>query len=251
MRIVRRSVDARARMPRFLLRVAVGGEEEARRSFEPRALGPKRVVVVGAGPAGYFAALTLLEAGITPVVLEQGRDVRSRLKDIKKIYSESLIHPHSNYCFSEGGAGTYSDGKLFTRSKKRGDVNRILDLFVAHGASEDILVDAHPHLGSNALPRLVRALRESILGVGGEVRFGARVSDLLLSGGTARGVVLEDGEKIPADAVILATGHSARDVYALLHRKGMSLEAKPFALGVRIEHPQELVDRMFYHHLPR
>lgn len=250
-RIMRRSVDARARMPRFLLRVAVGGADRIRSGFQPARLGPKRAVVVGAGPAGYFAALTLIEAGIAPAVLEQGRDVRSRLKDIKKIYSEGLIQPHSNYCFGEGGAGTYSDGKLFTRSKKRGDVNRILDLFVAHGASEDILTDAHPHLGSNALPGLVRRLRESIQETGGEVRFGACVTDLMLEGGRVRGVILEDGEKIPADAVILATGHSARDIYALLHRRGILLEAKPFALGVRIEHPQELVDRMFYHHSPR
>lgn len=250
-RVVRRSIDARARMPRFQLRVAVGGSDRAPAVFAPRALGDRRVIVVGAGPGGYFAALTLLEAGIKPVLLERGRDVRSRLKDIKKIYTQGLIDPHSNYCFGEGGAGTYSDGKLYTRSTKRGDVDRILDLFVAHGASPDIGVDAHPHLGSNMLPRLVRGMRESILGAGGEIHFEAHVTDLVLDSGGARGVRLAGGETVLADAVVLATGHSSRDIYDLLLRRGVLVEAKPFALGVRIEHPQALVDRMFYHHSPR
>jgi len=250
-RVVRRSIDARSRMPRFLLRVAVGGGERSASTFRPAALGGKRAVVVGAGPGGYFAALTLLEAGIRPVLLERGRDVRSRLKDVKKIYSEGLVNPHSNYCFGEGGAGTYSDGKLYTRATKRGDTDRILDLFVSFGASADIRVDAHPHLGSNVLPRLVRAMREAILGAGGEIHFGAHVADLILESGQARGVVLAGGERVEGDAVILATGHSARDIYELLHRRGVLIEAKPFALGVRIEHPQALVDRMFYHHSPR
>ncbi|GAB6112123.1 NAD(P)/FAD-dependent oxidoreductase [Desulfomicrobium salsuginis] len=250
-RVVRRSIDARARMPRFQLRVAVGGEERGASIFRPAPLGGKRAVVVGAGPGGYFAALTLLEAGIRPVLLERGRDVRSRLKDVKRIYSEGLIDPHSNYCFGEGGAGTYSDGKLYTRATKRGDVDRILDLFVSFGASEDIRVDAHPHLGSNVLPRLVRGMREAIVAAGGEIHFGAHVSDLLLDGGRVRGVRLAGGESVEGDAVILATGHSARDVYHLLQRQGVRIEAKPFALGVRIEHPQALVDRMFYHQSPR
>ena len=250
-RVVRRSIDARSRMPKFLLRVAVGGGERSASAFRPAALGGKRAVVVGAGPGGYFAALTLLEAGIRPVLLERGRDVRSRLKDVKKIYSEGLVNPHSNYCFGEGGAGTYSDGKLYTRATKRGDTDRILDLFVSFGASADIRVDAHPHLGSNVLPRLVRAMREAILGAGGEIHFGAHVADLILESGRASGVVLAGGEKVEGDAVILATGHSARDIYELLHRRGVLIEAKPFALGVRIEHPQTLVDRMFYHHSPR
>lgn len=250
-RVERRSIDARAKMPRFQLRVAVGGVDRAASVFQPKALGGKRVVVVGAGPGGYFAALTLLEAGIKPVLLERGRAVRARLKDIKKIYSEGLVNPHSNYCFGEGGAGTYSDGKLYTRSKKRGDVDRILDLFVAHGASADIGVDAHPHLGSNVLPRLVRAMREAIVGAGGEIHFEAHVDDLLLDAGRLRGVRLAGGERVEGDAVILATGHSARDIYDLLLRRGVLIEAKPFALGVRIEHPQTLVDQMFYHHTPR
>jgi uncharacterized FAD-dependent dehydrogenase len=250
-RVVRRSIDARSKMPRFLLRVAVGGEERERSIFRPRPLGDKRVVVVGAGPGGYFAALTLLEAGIKPVLLERGRDVRSRLKDVKKIYSQGLVNPDSNYCFGEGGAGTYSDGKLYTRSTKRGDTSRILDLFVAHGASPDIGVEAHPHLGSNVLPRLVRAMRESIEGAGGEIHFESRVQELLLDGTRACGVRLAGGERVEGDAVILATGHSARDIYDMLLRQGVGVEAKAFALGVRIEHPQALVDRMFYHHSPR
>ena len=250
-RVIRRSIDARARMPRFQLRVAIGGDEREASVFRPLPVGEKRVVVVGAGPGGYFAALTLLEAGIRPVLLERGRDVRSRLKDIKKLYSKGLVDPHSNYCFGEGGAGTYSDGKLYTRATKRGDVERILDLFVSFGASADIRVDAHPHLGSNVLPRLVRGMREAILAAGGEIHFGAHVADLMLDSDGVRGVVLAGGEKIEADAVILATGHSARDIYDLLHRRGVGIEAKPFALGVRIEHPQALVDRMFYHHSPR
>lgn len=249
--VVRRSIDARAKMPRFQLRVAVGGQDRSASNFEPRPLGQKRAVVVGAGPGGYFAALTLLEAGIRPVLLERGRDVRSRLKDVKKIYSQGLVNPHSNYCFGEGGAGTYSDGKLYTRATKRGDTDRILDLFVAFGASADIRIDAHPHLGSNVLPRLVRAMREAILASGGEIHFEAHVTDLVLDSGRARGVRLAGGETVLGDAVILATGHSARDVYDLLLRRGVLLEAKPFALGVRIEHPQDLVDRMFYHHSPR
>ena len=248
--VERRSIDARARMPRFLLRVAIGGQARQGSTFQPKALGPHRAIVVGAGPGGYFAALTLLEAGIKPIVLERGRDARARLKDIKKIYSEGLVNPHSNYCFGEGGAGTYSDGKLYTRSKKRGDANRILDLFVAHGASPDILQDAHPHLGSNVLPRLVRAMRQSILDAGGEIHFNAHVTGLERDSGAVRGVRLA-GETVLADAVILATGHSARDIYHLLHASGISIEAKAFALGVRIEHPQALVDRMFYHHSPR
>lgn len=249
--VVRRSIDARAKMPRFQLRVAVGGQDRSASNFEPRPLGQKRAVVVGAGPGGYFAALTLLEAGIRPVLLERGRDVRARLKDVKKIYSQGLVNPHSNYCFGEGGAGTYSDGKLYTRATKRGDTDRILDLFVAFGASADIRIDAHPHLGSNVLPRLVRAMREAILASGGEIHFEAHVTDLVLDSGRARGVRLAGGETVLGDAVILATGHSARDVYDLLLRRGVLLEAKPFALGVRIEHPQDLVDRMFYHHSPR
>jgi hypothetical protein len=250
-RVVRRSIDARSKMPRFLLRVAVGGEGRQASAFRPQPPAGKRVVVVGAGPGGYFAALTLLEAGIVPVLLERGRDVRARLKDVKKIYSQGLIDPHSNYCFGEGGAGTYSDGKLYTRATKRGNVDRILDLFVAFGAKEDIRVDAHPHLGSNVLPGLVRAMREAIGAAGGEIHFNSHVTDLILDSGGVRGVVLAGGERVEGDAVILATGHSARDIYDLLHRRGVRLEAKPFAMGVRIEHPQPLVDRMFYHHSPR
>ncbi len=253
-RIIRRSVDARSRMPGFILRVALGRVEPPgplESPFHPRKPGDFRVVVVGAGPGGYFAALTLLEYGIRPIVLERGKDVTLRRKDLKQIYSQGRVHPHSNYCFGEGGAGTYSDGKLYTRSTRRGDVGRILKMFAAHGASPDILIDAHPHIGSNVLPRVVRGIRESIAGAGGEIRFNACVDDLVVQGGKITGVRVNGDEFIPGDAVILATGHSARDIYRMLAAKGLALEAKPFAMGARIEHPQEIIDRIFYHHSPR
>lgn len=272
--VVRRSIDARSRRPHYVLQVSIsratlpapqqampsagslaaahGLPEAALRStFRPVRPGPHSVVIVGSGPAGYFAALTLLEHGIRPIVLERGKDVNARRKDLKKLYTEGLVNPHSNYCFGEGGAGTYSDGKLYTRATKRGNVGRMLDLFIAHGASPDIRVDAHPHLGSNMLPKIVRRMRESIQEAGGEVHFNAHVTDLLQDGGRVAGVRLAGGETIPAHAVILATGHSARDIFHMLVRRNIPVEAKPFALGVRIEHPQALIDEIFYHHSPR
>ncbi|ABB39263.1 FAD dependent oxidoreductase [Oleidesulfovibrio alaskensis G20] len=252
-RVRRRSVDARPRRPRFTFQVEVGTDlpDAAAEVFCPAPPGAKRVIVVGAGPAGYFAALSLLEHGIKPVVLERGKDVNARRKDLKKIYTEGLIDPHSNYCFGEGGAGTYSDGKLYTRATKRGNVSRVLDLLVQFGASPDIRIDAHPHLGSNVLPGIVRAMRAAVQDCGGEVHFGAHVADLLLSGDRVTGVRLSGGEAVYADAVILATGHSARDVFHLLAARNIAMEAKPFAMGVRIEHPQPLIDEIFYHHTPR
>ena len=202
-RVVRRSLDARSRMPKFILKVAIGDEEGGKRGvnpFRPRSLGERRVVIVGAGPAGYFAALKFLEYGIRPVILERGKDVNERRKDIKKLYREGLVNAHSNYCFGEGGAGAYSDGKLYTRSTKRGDVGRILNLFAAHGASEDILIDAHPHIGSNVLPKVVRNLRESIVGAGGEIIFDAFVDDLVVAGGKISGVRVNRDEIFSADS---------------------------------------------------
>ncbi len=249
----RRSIDARSRRPHYVFQVLVGPQEEVLQpvTFCPAPLGKKRVIIVGAGPAGYFAALTLLEHGIRPVVLERGKDVKNRRKDIKKLYTQGTVDPHSNYCFGEGGAGAYSDGKLFTRAVKRGNISRILDIFVSYGAPDDIRIDAHPHLGSNVLPRVVTAMRTSIEAHGGEVRFGTHVEDIVLERGRATGVRLQGGETVLADAVILATGHSARDVFQMLSARNIALEAKPFALGVRIEHPQALIDKIFYHHSPR
>ncbi|QJB57208.1 FAD-dependent protein [Pseudodesulfovibrio sp. zrk46] len=253
-RVARRSIDARSRRPKYVLRVAVGEKEavEPEESvFKPITLGGRRVIIVGAGPAGYFAALTLLENGIRPILLERGKDVNSRRKDLKKIYSEGLVHPDSNYCFGEGGAGTYSDGKLYTRATKRGNVGRILDLLIANGAPVDIRIDAHPHLGSNVLPRIVSKMREDIIACGGEVHFEARVDDFLVGDDRMTGVVINGDQRITADAVLLATGHSARDIFRSLMARGITIEAKPFAMGVRIEHPQPLIDSIFYHHSPR
>ncbi len=205
----------------------------------------KKVIIVGAGPAGLFAALRLIESGIRPVILERGKDVRARRRDLKAI-QEGTVNPDSNYCFGEGGAGTYSDGKLYTRSSKRGDIPSILRTLVAHGAPEDILIDAHPHIGSNKLPEVVTAIRESILKAGGEVFFEHRVVDLILESGKIEGVVTANGKEFRGDAVVLATGHSARDIFELLQRKNILIEAKPFAVGVRIEHPQPLIDRLQY-----
>src|SRR5690606_8202618 len=185
------------------------------------------VIIVGSGPAGLFAALRLIEFGVKPIILERGADVQARRRDLAAINKEHIVNPDSNYCFGEGGAGTYSDGKLYTRSKKRGDVTRILEIMVAHGAKEEILFDAHPHIGTNKLPKLVAELRESIIRAGGEVLFNTKVSDLIVSGDVVEGVVLSSGEMLKGEAVILATGHSARDVFEMLHRKKILIEAKP------------------------
>lgn len=207
----------------------------------------RSVVIVGAGPAGLFAALRLIESGIKPIVVERGKDVQSRRRDIAAINKDHIVNPESNYCFGEGGAGTYSDGKLYTRATKRGDVKRILEILVAHGASEEILFDAHPHIGTNKLPQLVKEIRETVLKSGGEIRFNTKVTDFLLSSDQINGVIVNDGEGIEGESVILATGHSARDIFELLHQKKIHIEAKPFALGVRVEHPQQLIDKIQYH----
>ena len=207
----------------------------------------KTVVVVGSGPAGLFAGLRLIELGFKPIILERGKDVQSRRRDLASINKAQIVNPESNYCFGEGGAGTYSDGKLYTRSKKRGDIRRILEILVAHGAKEDILYDAHPHIGTNKLPKLVAELRQSILQAGGEVRFNTKVVDLIVADQEMRGVVTHEGERVMGESVILATGHSARDIFELLNKKNILIEAKPFALGVRVEHPQKLIDQIQYH----
>ncbi|MDO7851801.1 NAD(P)/FAD-dependent oxidoreductase [Hymenobacter convexus] len=253
----RRSIDARGRQPLVRLRADIYRNGTPADLFGPWFVYPnvkqdaRRVLIVGAGPAGLFAALRCLELGLKPIVLERGLDVRARRRDLAAINKDHLVNTDSNYCFGEGGAGTYSDGKLYTRATKRGDVGRVLRRLVQHGATPDILVDAHPHIGTNKLPAVVQALREAIIDAGGEVRFGTRVMDLVLDQNRLRGVVTVAGEMLEAEATILATGHSARDIYELLDRRGVLIEAKPFAMGVRVEHPQELIDRAQYRQADR
>lgn len=267
----KRSIDARGRTPVMQLQVQVFGEgEQAEREAVQRALTEPETVylpdypdvrqaeevhIIGAGPAGLFAALKVIEQGLKPVVWERGKDVRERVKDLKGINVHHVVNPDSNYCFGEGGAGTYSDGKLYTRSKKRGDVQRILELLVGFGAVPEILVEAHPHIGTNKLPKIIAAMRECILSHGGEVNFGHRVVDLVLEGdGASRCIAglevmkIDDApvRNIPAKHVILATGHSARDIFELLVRREIAVEAKPLAIGVRVEHPQALIDSIQY-----
>ena len=251
-RQVKRSIDARGRQ----VRVNVTAEVFVNEVPTPLLTTPKAyqnvsnadpIIIVGAGPAGLFAALRAIELGVKPILIERGKDVRARRRDIAAINKDHIVNPESNYCFGEGGAGTYSDGKLYTRSKKRGDIRRIMEILVAHGATEDILVDAHPHIGTNKLPVLVAELRQSILQAGGEILFETKVTDLILQGNEIKGIVTHDGQKILGKGVILATGHSARDIFHLLHSKKILIEAKPFALGVRVEHSQNLIDRIQYH----
>jgi len=207
----------------------------------------KKVVIVGAGPAGLFAALRLLELGIRPIVLEQGKDVRARRRDLAKMNKEGVVNPQSNYCFGEGGAGTYSDGKLYTRSKKRGSVEKVLQQLVQFGADKQILIDAHPHIGTNKLPQIITSIREKIMACGGDIIFDKKVNDLHIKNGQVVSLQTSDGSVLEVDNMILATGHSASDMYELLHSKKIYIEFKPFALGVRVEHPQSIIDEIQYH----
>ncbi|WP_339838014.1 FAD-dependent protein [uncultured Flavobacterium sp.] len=250
--VQKRSVDARQKAVKFNVKGQVFLQNESFVDTEiqlpnyPNVSNKQEVVVVGAGPAGLFAALQLIELGLKPIVIERGKDVRGRRRDLKSINVEGIVNEDSNYCFGEGGAGTYSDGKLYTRSKKRGDVDRILQLLVAFGATSEILVEAHPHIGTNKLPQIIQDIREKIIECGGQVLFEKRVTDFTIKSNEIQGVVLHDGTAIESNKVILATGHSARDIFELLHKKDIFIEAKPFALGVRAEHPQELIDKIQY-----
>lgn len=250
-KIIKRSIDARGRKVVYRMQVRVFINEpvvpEIFTVNYPKVSEAKAVIIIGAGPAGLFAALECIKQGFKPIILERGKDVKQRRRDLADINKQGLVNPESNYCFGEGGAGTYSDGKLYTRSTKRGDVNEVLRAFVAHGATEDILVDARPHIGTNKLPQIITAIRETILNAGGEVLFDTKVIGLLVHFDHIKGVITQNGEQIKSDAVILATGHSARDIFEMLHRQNILIEAKPFALGVRIEHPQEIIDRVQYH----
>ena len=251
--VIRKSIDARGRpiLMRLMLQVFVDEPVKPLSkpvfNFKDCHQSDKKVIIIGAGPAGLFAALFLLESGIQPLILERGKDVRSRRRDLALLNREGLLNPESNYCYGEGGAGTYSDGKLYTRSSKRGNIKRILDLFVHFGADERILVEAHPHIGTNQLPKIITAMREAIIGYGGEIHFEQKLTDFKISNQKIAEVITAKGDRFQGNAVILATGHSARDIFELLHNKNILIEPKPFALGVRLEHPQSLIDQLQYH----
>ena len=250
--ILKRSIDARQKAIKVNLKVTVylKGEPFEENKIQLPDYGnvanAQEVLVVGAGPAGLFAALQLIELGLKPIVIERGKEVRGRRRDLKAINVDHIVNEDSNYCFGEGGAGTYSDGKLYTRSKKRGDVTRILELLVAYGATPDILVEAHPHIGTNKLPQIIQDIREKIIECGGQVLFETRVMDIIVKNNEVQGIFTQNGDAILANKLILATGHSARDIYELLDRKNIFIEAKAFALGVRAEHPQSLIDSIQY-----
>jgi len=251
--ILKKSIDARGRQVWINLTVNAFVQEAYRQrviakiTLKDVTHAKHSVIIIGAGPAGLFAALKLIEQGIKPVILERGKDVKSRRRDLAILNRQGIINPESNYCFGEGGAGAYSDGKLYTRSNKRGNIDRILNIFVQFGADEKILYESHPHIGTNKLPQIITAIREAIVASGGIFLFEKKVIDFLIEKDTIQSVSTADGNSFSADAVILATGHSARDIFELLYRKNIFIEAKPFAMGVRVEHPQELINQIQYH----
>lgn len=256
LRLRKHSIDARKAQIKVSLRFEAGIDEPLPQdpaivsSYPKLPANAPVVVIVGCGPAGIFAALRCLELGRKPIILERGKDASARRFDLGPIMRRGEVDPESNYCFGEGGAGTFSDGKLYTRAKKRGPVRKVYETLVAHGAPERILIDSHPHIGSNLLPNVVKSMRNSIVEAGGEVRFESRVTDLAVEGSRIRSVIINGETEVAGEEVILATGHSARDIYHLLHRKKIALEPKPFAVGVRIEHPQPLIDSLQYHLSP-
>jgi len=251
--LLKRSIDARSRQVYYILTVQVYVNEPFHKKelqapvYKDLPATAPTVLIAGAGPAGLFAALRLIETGIRPVILERGKDVRARRRDLAALNKTGIVNPDSNYCFGEGGAGTYSDGKLYTRSNKRGDINRILNIFIQFGADEKIAIDAHPHIGTNKLPHIITAMREQIIASGGEVHFEQRITAIDIKDGQVKGVKTATGAYFAGQRLILATGHSARDIFIMLNEQQLLLEAKPFALGVRIEHPQELIDSAQYH----
>jgi uncharacterized FAD-dependent dehydrogenase len=251
-KLLRRSIDARSRQVRVNLKVelALKGESLSNNVQFPEyqnVQDKEEVHIIGCGPAGMFAALKLIELGLKPVIIERGKNVRERRRDLADLNKDHIVNPESNYCFGEGGAGTYSDGKLYTRSNKRRTVNDVLNTFFAHGAKEEIMIDTHPHIGTNKLPGIITAMRETILSSGGEIHFNTRLDDFVMQGKKIKALKLSSGETVPVKNVILATGHSARDIFYLLEINNIAIQFKPFALGVRVEHPQSLIDSIQYH----
>lgn len=251
-KILRKSIDARKKDIIFNYKVAVYINEAVPKKsdyiFEYKDVSnAKEIHIIGFGPAGMYAALRCIELGYKPIVLERGKNVRDRRRDLKAINQDHVVNENSNYCFGEGGAGTYSDGKLYTRSLKRGDVRRVFENLVFHGATEQILVDAHPHIGTNKLPKIIQNIRETILQFGGEIHFETKVVDFIIKNNALKAIQLENGSEMTVNSVILATGHSARDIYELLYKKEIKIKAKSFAMGVRVEHPQEIIDQIQYH----
>ncbi|MEZ4774566.1 MAG: FAD-binding protein [Bacteroidia bacterium] len=250
-RLAKRSVDARKAPPVFVLQLEVWVDEPYQPQPDPEfplqnVTNSPEVHIVGMGPAGLFAALQLIASGYKPILIERGKAVRERRRDLANITREGIVNPDSNYCFGEGGAGTFSDGKLYTRSTKRGDTRQVLETLVAFGATAEILIETHPHIGTNKLPAIIQNMREKIIECGGEVWFNSRLTGWEIAGGKITAIQLNESEKISVKSLVVATGHSARDIFQLFPRSGLAIEAKPFALGVRVEHPQEIIDRIQY-----